>query len=66
MTDPQAVASCDHSELKVATSHEGEHEVAVLVHTPKGLQAETERPCIVYAHGGGAVAGKAEQVNCMV
>ena len=58
------MGSCDHSELTVATSHDGEHGVKTLVHTPRALQAVQNRPCLIYAHGGGGVAGKAEQV-CM-
>ena len=58
----EGMESCDHSELIVATNHDGEYGVKSLVHTPKGLQGAKDRPCIVYAHGGGAVAGRAEQV----
>ena len=56
----QGVASCEQSGFTVATSHDGEYAVQVLVHSPKALQG-TARPCLVYAHGGGAIAGKAEQ-----
>ena len=59
----EAVDSCDHSELIVATNHDGEYGVKSLVHTPKGLQGAKDRPCIVYAHGGGAVARRADQVE---
>jgi len=55
----QAVASCDHTTLSVPTTHEGEYDVEVLVHTPKSLSGKDSRPCIVYAHGGGAIAGSA-------
>ena len=58
----EGMDSCDHSELIVATNHDGEYGVKALVHTPKSLQGAKDRPCIVYAHGGGAVAGRADQV----
>merc|ERR1712045_94380 len=55
-TDPVAVeayASCNNSELAVPTKHDGEYNVKVLVHEPKSLAGEKNRPAIVYAHGGG-------------
>lgn len=58
-TIQEGVNSCDHSELKVPTTHDGDYDVTVLVHTPKDLANDSSRPCIVYAHGGGAVAGSA-------
>merc|ERR1711970_965987 len=55
----EAEDSCDHSTLSVPTSHDGEYDVPVLVHTPKAISQEESRACIIYAHGGGAVAGSA-------
>jgi len=55
----QAQDSCDQTTLSVPTSHCGDYNVSVLVHTPKAISHDTNRPCIVYAHGGGAVAGTA-------
>merc|ERR1711910_34792 len=55
----EAQDSCDQTSLSVPTSHCGDYNVNVLVHTPKAISHDTKRPCIVYAHGGGAVAGTA-------
>jgi len=57
----EAVNSCTHTSLSVPTNHDGDYNVEVLVHTPKSLANETKRACIIYAHGGGAVAGSAHQ-----
>jgi len=56
----EAEASCDHTSISVPTTHDGEYDVKVLVHTPKSLSGKDSRACIVYAHGGGAIAGTAE------
>jgi len=56
----QGLNACDHTTLGVPTTHDGDYEVQVLVHTPKSLSGKESRPCIVYAHGGGAIAGTAE------
>ena len=53
------VYSCEHSELKVPTTHDGEYAVSVLVHTPKMLQDKPANAALIYAHGGGVVAGSA-------
>jgi len=55
----EAEQSCNQTTLAVPTSHCGEYQVSVLVHTPKAIASEKNRPCIVYAHGGGAVGGTA-------
>jgi len=55
----EAEESCDHSTLGVPTTHDGDYEVQVLVHTPKAIAQEDSRACIIYAHGGGAIAGTA-------
>merc|ERR1712123_248274 len=55
----EAEESCDHSTLGVPTTHDGDYEVQVLVHTPKAIAQEDSRACIIYAHGGGAIAGSA-------
>merc|ERR1712156_598658 len=62
-TDPayvEAYASCNNSELMVTTKHDGEYNVKVLVHEPKSLAGEKNRPAIVYAHGGGCIGGTAD------
>merc|ERR1712088_297990 len=56
----EAYASCDNTVLEVPTKHDGEYSVKVLVHTPKSLAGEKNRPAIVYAHGGGCVGGSAD------
>jgi acetyl esterase/lipase len=69
----QAFASCDHTEIIVPTTHDGDYNVKVLVHTPKvavanhhhdtslqSLVGQAARPCIMYAHGGGVIGGTAD------
>ena len=56
----EAFNSCDHTELAVPTDHDRMYSVRVLVHSPKSLAGQTNRPCIVYAHGGGVIACNAE------
>merc|ERR1711936_1502940 len=56
----EAYASCNNSELAVPTKHDGEYNVKVLVHEPKSLAGEKNRPAIVYAHGGGCIGGTAD------
>jgi len=55
----EAYEACDNTELEVATTHDGQYNVKVLVHTPKFLAGKSDRPAIVYAHGGGVVGGTA-------
>ena len=52
--------SCDHTELNVPTKHDGDYAVRVLVHTPKELKSNSNNAAIIYAHGGGVVAGSAK------
>merc|ERR1712183_737508 len=62
-TDPgpiKAYDSCNNTEMKVATSHDGQFNVPVLVHTPKFLAEKRDRACIIYAHGGGVIACSAQ------
>jgi len=56
----EAYASCDNTALEVPTKHDGEYNVKVLVHSPKSLAGEKNRPAIVYAHGGGCIGGSAD------
>jgi len=51
------------TELKVPTTHDGEYDVVVQVITPKVLQGKKNNAAFVYAHGGGAVGGTANQVK---
>jgi len=55
----QGENACNQTTMKVPTSHDGKFDVPVFVHTPKALAKEKSRACIVYAHGGGAIAGTA-------
>merc|ERR1719461_1504856 len=57
----EAAEACEHSSISVVTTHDGDYDVEVLVHTPKSIANETSRPCIIYAHGGGVVSGDAAQ-----
>ena len=56
----KGIDDCQHTELKVPTSHDGKYEVTTLVHTPKHLIGKKSNAAIVYAHGGGVVACSAE------
>merc|ERR1711892_542485 len=55
----EAENSCNQSTIGVPTTHDGDYDVKVLVHAPKALGKDRSRACIIYAHGGGAVAGSA-------
>jgi len=59
-TYKEGYASCNHTTIEVPTKHDGNYNVTVLVHTPKQIQNEKSRPAIIYAHGGGCIAGSAE------
>jgi len=56
----QGYSECDHDTLEVPTEHCGKYNVLSLIHTPKAMSKATQRPAIVYAHGGGAVSGTAD------
>jgi len=49
------------TEFKVPTTHDGEYDVVVKVYTPKVLQGKKNNAAFLYAHGGGAVGGTAEE-----
>ena len=51
------------SEIKVPTSHDGEYDVGVQVITPQSLVQKKNNAALIYAHGGGAVAGNTSQVK---
>jgi len=55
----EAENSCNQSTISVPTTHDGDYDVTVLVHSPKALASQKSRPCIIYAHGGGVVGGTA-------
>merc|ERR1711892_719719 len=55
----QGYAECDHDTLEVPTDHCGNYTVVSLIHTPKAISRDTGRPAIIYAHGGGCIAGSA-------
>jgi len=52
-------AACHQEELTVPSTSDNSSEVKVLVHRPKALEGPS--PAIVYVHGGGVVAGRADQ-----
>merc|ERR1711970_1142420 len=56
----EAYASCNNTVLEVPTKHDGEYNVKVLVHSPKSIAGEKNRPAIVYAHGGGCIGCSAD------
>ena len=60
-TYEDAANACDHTSISVSTNHDGNYDVEVLVHAPKIMEAKTSKPCIIYAHGGGVIAGSALQ-----
>jgi len=55
----EAESSCNQSTIAIPTSHDGEYNVKVLVHSPKSLASDNSKACIIYAHGGGVVGGTA-------
>merc|ERR550525_882890 len=54
---PSYSDNTDHVEemIKVRTSHDGQYDVPVYVHTPNSLVGEKNRPVVIYAHGGGGI-----------
>ena len=49
---------CTHETFQVPMEYGNDFEVPVIVHRPKRLSGTSG--AIIYAHGGGAIAGKAE------
>ena len=54
-----AAAQIEKSELTVPTTHHGTYNVLVEVYTPKHLVGRSDNAAVVYAHGGGCIAGTA-------
>ena len=54
------INQCEHTEFKVPLRDGNDAEVRVLVHTPKHLIGEPCSAAVVYAHGGGVIAGDAD------
>ena len=52
----KAKNECIESKIKVPTTHDGEYDVEVYVHTPKKLAESKNNAAFIYAHGGGAIA----------
>jgi len=50
---------CHQEEISVPPSGDNSSEVKVFVHRPKRLQGPS--PAVVYVHGGGVIAGRADQ-----
>ena len=59
----EAGAKTVETEFKVPTTHDGDYDVPVKVITPKVLQGKKDNAAFIYAHGGGAVGGTADQVK---
>ena len=58
-----AIEQCNHTEFKVPKRNGNDFEVPVLVHTPKRIADKSGNAAVIYAHGGGAVSGSAEQMR---
>ncbi len=56
----KANKDCIHTKFEVPIRDGNDFAVPVLVHTPKTLEGKKNRAAIIYAHGGGVVAGTAE------
>ena len=56
----EANNACIHTKFEVLPREGNDFAVPVLVHTPKTLETNKDNAAIIYAHGGGAVAGSAE------
>jgi len=57
-----AIEQCIHTEFKVPKRTENDVDVPVLVHTPRSIANHKGNAAIIYAHGGGVVAGNASQI----
>ena len=62
----KALEDCDHSEIRVPVRDGNDAEVKVLVHTPKHISDKKDNVGMLYAHGGGAIAGTAELYKPML
>ncbi len=56
----KANEDCIHTKFEVPSRDGNDFAVPVLVHTPKTLEGKENRAAVIYAHGGGVVAGSAE------
>ena len=56
----RANKNCIHTKFTVPPRDGNDYTVPVLVHMPKHLESQSDKPAVVYAHGGGAIAGTAE------
>jgi len=61
-----AVENCDHREISVPVRDGNDVEVKVLVHTPRHMSNKKNNVGVLYAHGGGAIAGTAELYKPML
>jgi len=61
-----SVENCIQSEFKVPIRDGNDFEVPVLVHTPKDIADKKANAAVIYAHGGGVVAGTAKQVKAIL
>merc|ERR1719481_1268887 len=59
----EGYSNCNHTSIEVPTTHDGNYGVVSLVHTPKSIANDISKPAIIYAHGGGCVAGSADLVK---
>ena len=59
----EAMDDCVHTEFKVPLRDGNDFQVPVLVHTPKFLIECHPNAALIYAHGGGVVAGDAAMMK---
>jgi len=59
----EACHACNNTEMKVPTTHDGNYDVRVIVHKPKALEDKRNHACLIYAHGGGAIALTADMYS---
>ena len=59
----KALEECTHTVLKVPTTHDGDYDVEVLVHTPKSIADNKNNAAVIYAHSGGIIALSAHSIK---
>ena len=59
----EMLAACTHELIEVPSICENEPKVPVYIHKPKKLAGTKLNAALVYAHGGGVIAGTAKQMD---
>ena len=62
----KAAEECEHSQIEVTSPDGSDVIVPVLIHKPKYLLEKKASPAVIYAHGGGVVAGTADLMKTLL